>query len=83
MPIDLGDLALLRRHQRRHQRRGGIDALELPQKLTECRALISPAHECLERMLLGIQGGECVDAEQGRKKQRLQAATQWLFPVMS
>jgi hypothetical protein len=34
-------------------------------------------------MLLGIQGGECVDAEQGRKKQRLQAATQWLFPVMS
>jgi hypothetical protein len=34
-------------------------------------------------MLVGIEGGECVDAEQGRKKQRLQAATPCLFPVMS
>ena len=83
MPSDRGDLALLWRHQRRHQRRGGIEALALPQKRTECRALLSPAHECLERMLVGIEGGECVDAEQGRKQQRLQAATPWLFPVMS
>lgn len=75
MAIDLGDLAGFGRHQRRQQRRGRIDAFELPQKLTQRGAVIALAKQRLERMLVGIKGGEGLDAKQGRKKEGPKAAT--------
>jgi hypothetical protein len=54
----------------------------LSEKLTQRRALIPPAHQRLERVLVGIEGRERVDPQQGRKKQGLKTAPQRLFPVM-
>ena len=75
MAIDRGDLAGLVRHQRRQQRRGGIETCELPQKLTPRGAVIALAKQRLERMLVGSKGGEGLDAKQGRKKEGPKAAT--------
>ena len=73
MPIDLGDLASMFRHQRGQERLGSLDPLELPKELRQRCTVIPPAQQCLKRMLVGIERSEAVDAKQGRKKQRLKA----------
>ena len=44
--------------------------------------MILPAKERGERMLMGIKGGEAVDATQRRKKQRLKAAQKRRLAMM-
>ena len=82
VPIDIGDPTGLVRHQRGQQRRCSINAFELSQKLTQRGAVIAPAKQRLERMLVGIKRGEALDAKQGRKKQGLKTATQRLVAMM-
>jgi len=81
VPIDRDDLPHLRRSQRRHQGLVGPNALKLPKKLAQRCALIVPATQRLERMLLGIKRAEAVDTPQGGKKQGLKAAQKRLLAV--
>jgi len=76
VPIDIDDLPHLRDEQRRHQSLIGPDALTLPKKLAQRGALVTPAHERLERMLVGITCAEALDTQQGGKKQRLKMSLQ-------
>ena len=82
MTIDIDDLARLGRHERGHERLSGIEAFELPQKLTQCCAVIAPTKERRQRMLVSIERRQFLDPKQGRKKQRLEATTQRLLTVM-
>jgi hypothetical protein len=82
VPIDRDDLPHLLRSQRRHQGLVGPDALKVPKKLAQRCAVIVPANQRLERMLVGIKRAETVDTPQGGKKQGLQAAQKRLLAVM-
>jgi hypothetical protein len=82
VPIDIGDLTGLVRHQRGPQRRCSINAFELSQKLTQRGAVIAAAQQRLERLLMGIKRREALNAKQGRKKQSLKTATQRLVAMM-
>ena len=82
VPIDIDDWARLGRYQRGQQDLGGTHTFKLSQKLTQRRAVIAPAKERCERMLMGIERAEAVDATQRRKKQRLKAAQKRRLAVM-
>ena len=82
VPIDIDELAWLLGHQRRQQCLSGINAFELPQQLTQSRAVIAPAKQRRKRMLVRIEPRQFLDPQQGRKKQRLEATTERLLPVM-
>ncbi len=60
----------------------GADTLELPKEWRQGRALIAATEQGGERMLVGIERGEPVDAKEGGKKQGLKPSTQGLVAVM-
>ena len=60
----------------------GADTLELPKEWRQGRALIAATEHGGERMLVGIELGEPVDAKEGGKKQGLKASPQSLVAVM-
>ena len=70
------------RDQGGQQHRGGIHTFTWPEKLTQRGAMILPAKERGERMLMGIERGASVDAKPWRKKQRLKAAHQRRLAMM-
>ena len=82
MPIDIGDLTSLVRHQRRQQRRCSANAFELSQKLTQRGTVIALAKQRLERLLMGVKRREGLNAKQRRKKQGRKTATQRLVAMM-
>jgi hypothetical protein len=61
------------RYQRGQQRLGGTHACTVPQTLTQRGAVIPPAKAWCERLRMGIERGEAVEATPRRKNQRVQA----------
>ena len=60
----------------------GTDTLQLPKKLREGRALITATEQGGKGMLVGIELGESVDAQEGGKQQGLKASPQRRVAVM-
>ncbi len=60
----------------------GADAFQLPKEGRQGRALIAATEQGGERMLVGIELGEPVEAKEGGKKQGLKASPQRLVTVM-
>ena len=60
--IHVGHVTHAVRQQGGPQGFGGIDELKVPEKLTEGRTVIARAKQCRQRMLMGIEYGQGLNA---------------------